>query len=188
MNRHRKITIGTALAILVAVSLSCNLVRAIKPAEDTPIPVSSAAVEDLEEEVKDAAATAASGGPVEMTFTEEQLTSLAAQRLQSYEGQSIKDIQIRLRDGHVEVLGTIESSGFDLPLSIVVEITVGASNQLQAKAVSGSAGPFDLPASLLEQLNEQISQLLADQYNPSDLIVESITIGDGKMTIIGRTR
>jgi uncharacterized protein YpmS len=190
MRFQAKPTILIALTVLVLASLSCNLPGKSKAPEPTPIPVSTESIEELEQEIEDAVATAQSGGPVELTFTEQQLTSLAAAQLESQPDTPVKDIQVSLRNGQVEITGTAERSGLDLPFSVTLTISVDAQGTPRSSIVDASVGPLPVPQSILDQVTAQLDQVIASQYasNTHNMVVESITIYDGYMTIKGHTR
>ena len=177
--------IVTVLILLPLVSISCLAgSRSIQPTA-TPIPASTEAVEELGEEVESAVETAQSGGPVQLVITEEQLTSLAVMGVQSSPDVNIKNIQVRLRDGQVQISGQAESRGIDLPLSITIEISVDAAGRPRSKVITAKVGPFSLPDSMLEQITAQLDQAVMNQFIGGDMVIDSITIADGNMIIEG---
>jgi uncharacterized protein YpmS len=168
--------------------LSCNLPgRSVEP---TPIPVSTESVQQLEEEILSAAATAQSGGSVELTFTEQQLTSLAATQLESQPDVPVKDIQVHLRNGQVEITGSAERSGLDLPFSVTLTISVDAQGVPRSSIIDASVGPLPVPQSILDQITARLDEIIVSQYasNGNDIVVDSITIYEGYMTIKGHHR
>lgn len=176
--------IVVVLILLPLLSISCLAISGSKQPSPTPIPASTEAVDELEEEVESAVATAQSGGPIQMVITEQQLTSMAAVSVQSNPDANVKDVQVRLRDGQIQISGQAESRGFDLPLSIVLEISVDAG-RARSKVITATVGPFSLPDSMLEQLTAQLDQALMGQFIDDNMIIDSITIADGKMIVEG---
>jgi uncharacterized protein YpmS len=187
MKLQPKFAILIAITMLVFVSLSCNLPGSRKAPKPTPIPVSTESVQELEDEIESAIATAQSGGPIELTFTEQQLTSLAATELQSQQDLGIQDVQVHLRNGQIQITGTVEQSGFDLPFNVALTVAVDAQGVPHTSIVDASVGPLPLPHSMQDQLTAQLDQVIASQY-ANNVIVESITIYDGYMTIRGHTQ
>jgi len=153
----------------------------------TPIPVSTEAVDDLAEEVQSAIATAQSGGPVRLVITEEQLTSLVAMGIQSQSDMSIENVQVHLRNGQIQITGQAKRSGVNLPLSVSLEVSVDAEGRPSSRVVAAKVGPFSLPDSILDQVTAQLDQALMRQFNADNVVVDSITIADGTMTIEGHT-
>jgi uncharacterized protein YpmS len=187
MKLQPKLAILIAITILIFVSLSCNLPGSRKAPTPTPIPVSTESVQELEDEIQSAIATARSGGPIELTFTEQQLTSLAATELQSQQDLGIQDIQIHLRNGQIQLTGTVEQNGFNLPFHVALTISVDAQGVPHSSIVDASVGPLPLPHSMQDQLTAQLDQVIASQY-ANNVFVESVTIYDGYMTIKGHTQ
>jgi uncharacterized protein YpmS len=182
---------GTKMYILVIaitlliVTLACQFPGfAQEQSESSPtIPVTTQSVEDLQQEVQGAIATAQSGGQINLVLTEEQLTSLAALEMQAQPDANLSDIQVRLRDNQIQITGKAVQSGLELPLSINLSISVQAGN-LHSSVVSASIGPFSLPDSVLNQITTQLDQALSDQL-AANMVVDQITIQSGRMTIEG---
>jgi uncharacterized protein YpmS len=185
MKTRTKLYIPVIVITLLIVTIACQfpgLTQEQKQASPTN-PVTTQAVEELQQEVQGAAATAQSGGSINLVFTEEQLTSLANLELQTQSDANISDIQVRLRDGQMQITGKAVQSGFEFPLSINLSISVQAGKP-QSSVVSASIGPFSLPDSVLNQITTQLDQALNDQL-AANMIVDQITIQSGAMTIEG---
>ena len=87
MMKNYKLRFAFFLAALLAASLACNFPglgdSAATPT--APVPVSSEAVQQLEEMLQSAAATAVSGGEGEVALTAAQLPSLGGLELQAHQ-------------------------------------------------------------------------------------------------------
>jgi len=190
MRFHPKPAILIAVSLLILISLSCNFPGRSAEPEPTPIPVSTESVQELEEEIRSAAATAQSGGPIELTFTEQQLTSLAATQLVSQPDTPVNDVQVRLRNGQVEITGSAERSGLDLPFSVTLTISVDAQGVPRSSIIDASVGPLPVPQSILDQITARLDEIIISQYTSygNDIVVDSITIYEGYMTIKGHHR
>ena len=191
MDIKRKPLILFTIFLLLIASLSCNLVNLSTGEEEDVfkyIPASTEEVENLEEGVQSAIATAQNGGPIQLVITEAQLTSLAVMQLQAPEGSRIDDIQVHLRDGQIRISGIVEQNGMDLPMSISLEVFVGPTGQLHSEVITATIGPFPLPESVLNQITAQLDQALSTQFIADDLVVDSVTIADGTMIILGHVR
>jgi uncharacterized protein YpmS len=194
MKKSSAILIVMVFSSFILSTISCNLVNSLrKTPTPAPIIISTKAATALAENVGSAVATAISGGPIELTLTEQQLTSLAASEIQSQSqqaGAQIQDLQIHLRDGQIQITGQVNQDGFSLPLSIILTISVDAQGLPHAAIVSANVGPFPLPDSMLSQMATQVDQMISEQLNnlSNNLSIDSITIANGTMTIIGHTR
>jgi uncharacterized protein YpmS len=185
----RSFLLVLTIAALVTASLACNLpLRGRKT--PTPVPVNPASVEELATQVAAAASAAASGDSVVLEFTEEQLTSAAALELQSQGETRLSDLQVHLRDGLIRVTGTANQNGFDLPLSISLRVTADAQGLPHSEIVEAKVGPLSLPQSIIDQFTTGFDQLLTARFTQEagDVVIDSITIEDGKMTIVAHKR
>jgi len=104
-------------------------------------------------------------------------------QMQSQPEASISDIQVRLRDGQMQISGNAVQSGLELPLNITLSISVQAG-KLHSSVVSASIGPFSLPDNILNQITTQLDQALSDQL-AANMVVDKISIQTGRMTIEG---
>jgi uncharacterized protein YpmS len=187
----RSFLLVLSILVILTAGLACNLpVRGFGGTDPTPIPVSEASLHELATEVASVAATAASGGPVVLEFTEQQLTSAAALELQSSGETAVRDIQVYLRDGVIRVSGTASQSGLDLPLSVTLRVTVNAQGMPQTEVMEAKIGPLSLPQSIIDQFTVNFNQLLASRLTQEagSVTIDSITIADGKMTIVAYPR
>ncbi len=178
------------LTLLVA-GLACNLpLLGRSEPTPTPIPVTGASVEELATQVASAAATAASGGPIVLEFTEEQLTTAAALELQKVWRNRGKRCKVSLRDGQIKITGTASQNGFDLPLTVALQVSVSPQGLPQSEVVEARVGPLSVPQSMIDQFTTGFDQLLNERFSQEagDISINSITIADGKMTIVAHKR
>jgi len=191
MKTQRKVKMYFPIMVFVLVSLSCNFARAAKPAvvEPTAIPVSTEAAVDLQKQVESAAATAISGGPVDLTITEQQLTSMAAAQLQNQPDAGVKNIQVHLQNGQIQITGDVAQSGFNLPFNVILTVTVNSQDRPVSRVVSASVGPLPVPQNMLDQITSQVDQSISNQFsaNAPNMVIDDITIADGYMKIKGHT-
>ena len=187
-NRRKRVIFLTVIAIALAV-LACSLAR---PAALTPTatPVSTVDVPALETQVNSAASTAVAGGKVHLEFTEAQLTAAANTEIQKSGETRIKDIQIGLQGGLLTVSGQVNQSGFDMPMEIVMKITIDSQGKPHTQIISGTVGPFAIPDSMLEQITAQFDQMLASQLQADgkNLFIESLTIDNGKINVVAQMK
>jgi uncharacterized protein YpmS len=177
-----------AASVVLLAGLACNLGAGPRPpAQATPIPVTTESVEELQENLQVAATQASTSGEVTLVIDEAQLTSLVAFELQDQEEQFFQDPQVYLRDGQIQLYGSVVQGGISLPVSIIATLSVDEGGMPRYKIVSATAGPVPLPQSILDQLTARLDQVIASQLNPerTDMVVENILIDDGKMTITG---
>lgn len=189
MMKNNKLRFTFFLAAILAASLACNFpgVSPQATSPTAPVPVSSEAVQELEENLRSAAATAASGGVVNLVITEAQLTSLASIELQAIQDPKIENIQIRLRDGQILTTAKVTVNGIALDLSLTSSVILGADGIPKTQTVSAKLGPLPLPDNMVDLFTQEIDNLLAEQmvFQGRRVIVQSLDIADGSMTITG---
>jgi uncharacterized protein YpmS len=183
-----------AIASLLFASLACNFGGFAPPTAptevSTPIPVSTQAVQSLELTAQAAAQQAQTSGKVTLTMDESQLTSLVALELQKQSNPEITEPQVLLRDGQVQLSGNVHHAGMTAPMQLNMTVSADAEGKPHYQVVSAKVGPLPLPDSLLGQLTSQIDSAFNEQIGPEadKIFIESISIADGKMTIVGHNR
>jgi uncharacterized protein YpmS len=186
MMRNKSFLLVLAVLTLVLAALACNLPgTADSGPAATPIPVTTEAVQAMVTEVIQAATQAAAGGPITLTFTEQQLTSAAALELQNQDQYDVRNIQVRLRDGLVTITGDVNQSGFNLPLKVSMRVTPDANGRVQADVVEANIGPLPLPEAMVSELEQEFNQTLQSELAAAgqNVVVDSISIADGTMVI-----
>jgi len=190
-SEQRKILL-LIIAIPVVISLACNFpgINQLTPEEVEPVAVTTESVENLNDNIQSVIEDIQNGGPFQLIVTESQLTSLANLELQSYQEYQIQNVQIYLRDGRVRITGDVEQSNINLPLTIVLKLSVDGYGKPYSEIVSATVGPFQIPESFLDQLTSMMESILVTQILPAnqDVVIEQITINDGQMIISGYTR
>lgn len=172
---------------LVALSLACNLPGRIAKPSPEPIPVSTQAVENLEQELQAAAGALRAGEAVTVVIDEAELTSLVTFKLQESGFSGFQEPQIYLRDGLITITGKVTQDGSQLPLEIKVSLSVKPPGKLVARVDGAKMGFVPIPRSVLEQyagdLDEAVNEILSP--GTEGVIVQQVVIGDGKMVIQG---
>lgn len=178
--------------VLLFSSLACNLPgrSSADSTELATIPVTTQAVETLQSEIDAAEEALRNNQTVEIQLSEAQLTSAAAFELQSDPDIPLADPQIYLRDGQVTVLANLTQNQIQVPVEIILELSADDEGNLEYQVISGQIGPLPVPDSLMNQLTSRLDQIIASQTSVYDnpLFIESITVGDGHMTLRGYQR
>ncbi len=183
---------------LILASLACTFYTGGPDYSDlTPIPVSTEAAQSLQDGIKKSIEDGLVTGVVTMTITEPQITSYLALRLQSdpslqQENSTplITDPQVYLRDGQMKIYGKTQQGMFAANIGIIVNVGIDAEGKPKIEIASADFGPFPAP----EGINETITAIIEEAYTGSfgpvatGIRIETITIADGIMTIIGRIR
>jgi hypothetical protein len=158
------------------------------------VPASSAAAQTFDQKVdalKKAADTAKQTGKaqsVEVSFTEEELTSKASQAaLSATSGFAAQDTQIHLSGSRIIATSTVTVSGISVNLGVVAEpIVVNGQTQIVIKEVQ--TGALGLPDAIKDQINAQIGSAIDPSKLGLPIDVSQLTIVDGKLVIKGTAK
>lgn len=186
----RALALAVVILSLAGASLACNFRLPGPKPPASPVPVSTEAVESLKQDLRDAAEQAQSGKPVVVELSETQLTSLVAFELQKQTELPLRDPQIFLREGKIQVFATLTQNQVSAPLRIVLAVEVDGNGLPAYTLEEAELGPVALPDDLRAQLEAELDRAFQGMTSSSlkDVIIESITIEDGLMTIRGRQK
>jgi uncharacterized protein YpmS len=190
--KYKRMISGYLMLMLSILACTLFTPRAQKTATLTPIPVMTEAVQSLQETVESVATQVQETGQVNLVIDETQLTSIAALELSKQDQAQIpfQDPQIHLQNGQIQITGSVVRQGVKLAAQMNMTVSVDQQGQVEVNIISAKIGLLPLPTSVITDYNDQINQAfmeLLDSLSPNTQ-VESITIADGKMTIIGHTR
>jgi hypothetical protein len=185
----QKKIIFTALTLMLA-TLAC-IINIGGPTYPTPaIPVSTEAVESLNQAIKTAVAAGVDSGVVMLVITETQLTSYLAFKLQTQNSPFISNPQAYLRDGQIQIYGTATQGYFQVTANFILTAGVDEQGQMKIELTSADFGPLPVPDGLKEAATAIIKEVYTGSLGPiaTGFRLESITIADGAMVIVGQTK
>ena len=185
------------LLTLMLTSLACTVFVGGPDYSDLPtIPVSTEITQSIQDEVARAFEEGMTTGTVTLNFTEAQLTSYIASRLQNdptlqQDNQPlITDPQVYLRDGQMQIYGKTQQSMFAANIGIIVSVGVDENGQPKIEIVSADFGPLPAPEGLKDTIEAMVREAYTGSLGPvaTGLRIDTIAIADGIMTISGRIR
>ncbi len=189
---HHTGWLSAPIVLLLLISLACNLPgrTAVEPTPLPTIPVSNEAVESLQETIESAKEAFNNDQTVEITLTEAQLTSAAALEVEADPDMPLSDPQIYLRDGQVTLVASLTQNKISVPLEINLELSTDGQGNPVYKIVKGQIGPLPIPENIMNRLTSRLDQIIASKstVDNSQIFIESITIGDGTLTLRGHKR
>lgn len=195
--RRNKHILPIFLLTLILTSLACTMFVGGPDYSTLPtIPVSTEASQSIQDEIKRAFEEGITTGTVTMNFTEPQLTSYIASRLQTdpslqQENEPlITEPQVYLRDGQMQIYGKTQRGMFTANIGIVVSVGVDENGQPKVEIVSADFGPLPAPEGLRDTIEAMVREAYMGSLGPvaTGLRIESISIANGIMTISGRIR
>ncbi len=190
-------TVPLFLSTLILASLACTVfVGGPDYSNRVPIPTSNEAAESLKEEIKRAFEEGAQTGEVTINITEPQITSVLASRLQTDQNLQqnsqplITDPQVYLQDGQMQIFGKTNQGMFTANIGIIVAVGVDENNNPRIEILSADFGPLPAPSGIKEAITAMIQEAYTGSVGPvaTGLRIQSISISNGIMSIIGRIR
>ena len=179
----RNIRYVLVLLTLILASLACALPGGPKlPA--SPIPVSTEAAGEMQNTVQTAVAEAAQSGTLELSFTEEQITSYVAVKLAEQTDAPFSDPQIFLRDGKIQVFGKAHAGQLTANASIILSASVDAEGKLNLEVDEADFGPVPVPDNILQNISTQLESALTEQTG-SNFVLTDVTIAEGTLQLTG---
>jgi hypothetical protein len=112
------------------------------------------------------------------------------QNLQQDSKPLITDPQVYLRDGQMQIFGKTQQGMFAANIGIIVSMTVDENGKPKIEIVSADFGPLPAPDGLKDAISSMIQEAYTGSVGPvaTGLRIQTITIADGTMTIVGRIR
>ncbi len=185
------------LLTLILTSLACTINVGGPDYSALPtIPVSTEAAQSIQDEIKRALDEGVTTGTITLNFTEPQITSYIAARLQNDPTLQqdnkplINDPQVYLLNGQMQIYGKTIQGMFTANIGIIVNVGVDENGQPKIEIASADFGPLPAPNGLKEAISAMVREAYTGSLGPvaTGLRIESISIADGIMTITGRIR
>ncbi len=132
----------------------------------------------------------AESGQVKLAITESQLTSYLSYKLLAQPQPFITNPQVYLRNGQLQVYGTATQGYFQATMSMVFSAGVDEEGHLIIQLVSANFGPLPVPNGLNEFATAAIQEAYTGALGPAatGFRLDSITIADGTMNIVGQIK
>jgi hypothetical protein len=122
-----------------------------------------------------------------LTLTELQITSWLATEMQNNPDLPMREIQVYLRDGQIQIWGIVKGSDNETSALISGMLMLDSNGQPAIKIESMQIGQQAIPSILLSQVETWLNQILSDKINEQipGLKVMNINISSGLITISG---
>jgi hypothetical protein len=186
--RKRALLMGFILLVFSILACTINVGGPAYPAQQ--IPVSTVAVGDLFDSVGTAEVAGLESGQLTLTLTETQLTSFLAYKLQSQSRFRLTNPQVYLRDGQIQMYATAQQGRLQATVYVAVSAGVDELGQLKITVTSVDFGPLPVPAGLKDTITASLQEAYTGAIGPvaTGFRLDSITIADGLMTVVGRIK
>jgi hypothetical protein len=185
-----RIRILLSLTVLIFASLACTMFVGGPEYPEGTIPISAEAVESLRTQIETAALAGAESGVITLQITQEQITSYIAFRLAEQENPALKNPQVFLRDGQMQVYGIVERGYFVANVLVALTVNVDELGQPRIEIATADFGPFPAPDGLKQSMTAIITEAYTGSLGPvaTGFRLERIDIANGLMTVTGRIK
>lgn len=126
---------------------------------------------------------------VEVTFTEEELTSKASQITGPIgdTGLAATDTQVHLAGGNVVATSTVTVQGISVNVGVVAKPTL-VNGRMQIVVTDVQTGALPLPDAVKQQINAAVGQAIDPAKLGLPLDISNLTIVDGKLVLKGTAK
>jgi hypothetical protein len=172
------------------ISLACNISFWRTATPEYVIPVTTEAVESLEETAQWVFQEAQTSGEINLVISEAQLTSIFTFELEERVPGMVNNMQLFLRDGQIQMTGDISSESISAPVKAILEVRVDPLGRPILNVLSANIGPLPVPGDLVSEVEAIINQAFQNQIKSMapEMFIEKIVIENGKMAITGRAK
>ncbi len=187
--------IGAAILMLVLLlaSLACTLPAAASRPTVTPVPspvpASTQDSKELQQQIATASAKFSETGELSLTLTEKQIDALLLEAISQQADLQVTDPQVFLQNGEITFTGKTVIAKLDVAVQIVFKPVV-SDGLLTVEVVSANFGKIPVPDSFLKQITELVNKNLNEHITVDgrQIQIETVQVGDGKLTITGKAR
>ena len=185
-----KLNFCIAISSLLLASIACQIDAGGPERPGQLIPADRSLATDVTQGWSQAKTEAVSTGQVMVFFTEAQITAFVMQRMEADPALLLKQPQIYLRQGQIQVYGIFERGIFKAASLVRVEPTIDADGQLTFRLVEAKVGPIPAPDLLMESLSAILTEALTGSIGSlaTGIRITSLAISNGEMSIVGEIR
>jgi hypothetical protein len=176
-----------ALTALLAATLACSIFVG-GPTYPTELPAPTQTPESLPDQIEQAVTAGADTGQISLQISEGQLTSFLADKLAQQSNPVLTDPRVYLRSGQMIVYGKVTSGPFTANVSMILAVSVDENGQPKIEVVSTDFGPIPAPQGFNDMIAASFQEAFTGYLGPvaTGFRLDTITIGDGVMTVAGR--
>ncbi len=155
------------------------------------IPASAGDVATMQAQIDQSFLDGAQSGVVTFQITEAQLTSYLALKIQEQVDPPFTEPQILLRNGQMQMYGKVNQGYFNANMLITMNVGVDPVTGLPSISIaSADFGPVDAPEGINNAISTVIDEASTGSFGPvaTGIRIETISIADGVMTLVGRIK
>jgi hypothetical protein len=123
-------------------------------------------------------------------MNESELTSYLASRLAQSENPILREPQVYLRQGVMQIYGKSVQGPFEAGVLIEVQPRVGLEGELGFAVTKADFGPLPVPEAFTDSLSSVLTEAFAGSLGSlaTGLRITTLAIADGELALIGEVR
>lgn len=179
------------ISTLLLASLACSVFVGGPDYPEQTVPVSPDEYLTMQAQIEQALVAGAESGIVTIQITESQLTSYFAAKMQQQENPPFTEPQILLRNGQMQMYGKVTTGMLTANMLITMNVGIDpVTGQPVISIASADFGPVPAPEGINNAISAIIDEAFTGSFGPVAVgfRIESITIADGTMTLVGRIK
>jgi len=172
--------------ILASTSLACQFFAGVPQISEKSIKIPGTSG-DFDVQIPGSTIDDQNSRPIAFTLSEAQITEVVAQKLAANPDIPIKDPQIVLDNGQIDVYARFEQSILSANFHLTMKPVVTPSGKLNLVITDTDFGPLALPSALLDTISSTSNSFIADAftYEGKQYDINSVDIADGYVTVEG---
>ncbi len=188
--RWHRLAMLASIAASTLAGLACQISVGGPEPPGPPIAVSTEAAAGLAQLWQEALLDSAGSGQVVLVLDETQLTSYLAVRLAQSENPILREPQVRLHEGVMQIYGKSVQGPFEAGVLVEMEPRLGPDGALGFAITSADFGPLPVPAALTEGLSSMLTEGFAGTLGSlaTGIRITTLVISDGELALIGEIR
>ncbi|MGB9673119.1 MAG: hypothetical protein ACPL3P_03200 [Anaerolineales bacterium] len=173
------------LLIILIIPIACKL-PGINTQELDKRPTETANLKTLDQDLGSNLQNLPAGSAFQIEITEGQLTAFVENKLKDNSVYPVHDLQITLQDNQITFIGKVDQAGLTMDLQLILKPNL-ENNQLLFDVVESKIGPFNIPQSMVETIQQELKDRFQEQLVDlgNNYQIENIEIANGVMIIKG---
>jgi len=182
--------LGFSALCLSLAGLACQINVGGPSPPSEPIQISTLDALQLEENWRAAFEADPVAGRVTMVITERQLTAFLAGRMADAQNPLLKDPQVRLQAGEIQIFGVASAGPLEASALLTIQPLVDPEGVLAFNITTAEVGPVPIPDTLKQGLSDLLTEAFTGKLGSlaTGIRITSLAIADGEAAIVGELR
>ena len=186
----RRLPLGLSALSLIVSGLACQINVGGPSPPSEPIQISTLEALQLEENWRAAFEADPIDGRVTVVITERALTAFLAARMTDAENPLLKEPQVRLQAGEIQIFGVASAGPLEASALLTIQPLVDSEGVLTFQITTAEVGPIPIPDTLKQGLSDLLTEAFTGNLGSvaTGIRITSLAIADGEAAIVGELR